>query len=108
MGMLKWYVDGLHNVHPDCRGHGGALFSMGKGATTSYLRKLKLITRSLMESKLVTADMYMPEMLVSLYFIQAHGYEAECMGLYPLSYLLRMDRCQVEREQSTSRPSSFL
>jgi hypothetical protein len=43
VGMLKWYVDGLHSVHP-CRGHGGALFSMGKGATTSYLRKLKLNT----------------------------------------------------------------
>ncbi len=50
MGMLKWYVNGLHNVHPDCRGHGAALFSMGKGATTSYLRKLKLNTRSSMES----------------------------------------------------------
>jgi hypothetical protein len=35
VGMLKWYVDGSHNVHPDCRGHGGALFSMGKGATIS-------------------------------------------------------------------------
>ena len=44
LGMLKWYVNGTHNVHLDCRGHGGALFSMGKGATTSYLRKLKLNT----------------------------------------------------------------
>ncbi len=82
VGMLKWYVGGSHNVHLDCRGHGGALFSMGKGVTMSYLRKLKLNTRNLMESKLVTADMYMPEMLWSLYFIQAQGYKAECMGLY--------------------------
>ncbi len=82
MGMLKWYVDGLHNVHPDCRGHGGALLSMGKGATTSYSRKLKLNTQSSTESKLVTMDMYMPEMLWSLYFIQAKGYEAECIGFY--------------------------
>ncbi len=44
VGMLKWYVNGSHNVHLDCRGHGGALFSMGKGATTRYLRKLKLNT----------------------------------------------------------------
>jgi hypothetical protein len=60
MGMLKWYVDGSHDVHPDCRGHGGALFSMGKGVIMSYLRKLKLNTRSSMESALITADMYMP------------------------------------------------
>jgi hypothetical protein len=58
------------------------LFSMGKGATTSYSRKLKLNTQSLMESKLVMVDMYMPEMLWSLYFIQAQGYKAECVGLY--------------------------
>ncbi len=25
--MLKWYVNGLHNVHPDCRGYKGALFT---------------------------------------------------------------------------------
>ncbi len=80
-GMLKWYVDGSHNIHEDCMGHGGALFSMGKGATASYSRKLKLNTSSLTESELITADMYMPEMLWWLYFIQAQGYGVECMGL---------------------------
>jgi hypothetical protein len=25
LGMLKWYIDGSHTVHMDCRGHGGAL-----------------------------------------------------------------------------------
>ncbi len=25
--MLKWYVDGSHNVHWDCKGHGGAMFT---------------------------------------------------------------------------------
>jgi hypothetical protein len=38
LGLLKWYVDGSHNVHWDCRGHGGAMFTLGKGATNSYLR----------------------------------------------------------------------
>jgi hypothetical protein len=42
--MLKWYVDGSHNMHADCRGHGGAVFTMGKGATKSYSRKVKLNT----------------------------------------------------------------
>ena len=69
LGLLKWYVDGSHNVHWDCRGHGGAMFTLGKGATNSYSRKVKLNTRSLTEMDLVTADMYMPEMLWSLYFI---------------------------------------
>jgi hypothetical protein len=30
LGMLKWYVDRSHNIHWDCKGHGGAVFKMGK------------------------------------------------------------------------------
>jgi hypothetical protein len=70
LGVLKWYVDGSHNLHADCKGHGGAVFTMGKGATMSYLSKVKLNRRSLMEMNLVVADMFMPEMLWSLHFIQ--------------------------------------
>ena len=82
IGVLKWYVDGSHNVHWDCKGHGGAVFSMGRGATSSYSRKLKLNTRSSTETELVTSYMFMTEMIWSLHFIQAQGYEAECVGLY--------------------------
>jgi hypothetical protein len=73
---LKWYVNGLHNVHADCRGHGRALFTMGKGATSSYSRKLKLNTWSSTESKLIMAGMNMLEMLWLLHFIKAQGYKA--------------------------------
>ena len=58
------------------------MFTMGRGATSSYSRKLKLNTRSSTETEIVTADMFMPEMLWSLHFIQAQGYEVECVGLY--------------------------
>ena len=58
------------------------MFSLGRGATSSYSRKIKLNTRSSTETELVTADMFMPEMLWSLHFIQAQGYETECVGLY--------------------------
>ncbi len=48
-----------------------------------YSRKVKLNTISSTETELVGAsDMYMPEMLWSLYFIQVQGYGAECVGLY--------------------------
>ncbi len=80
--LLKWYVDGSHNVHWDCKGHGGAMFTMGKGSMSNYSRKIKLNTKISTETELLAADMYMPKMLWSLNFIQAQGYEAECMGLY--------------------------
>jgi hypothetical protein len=82
LSMLKWYVDGSHNAHWDCRGHEGAVFLLGGGGTSSYSRKLKLNTRSSTETELVMADMFMPEMLWSLHFIQAQGYKTECVGLY--------------------------
>jgi hypothetical protein len=35
LGLLKWYLDFLHNMHLDCRGHGGAIFmEMGQQAVT--------------------------------------------------------------------------
>ena len=82
LGVIKRYVDGSHNVHWDCKGHGGAMFTMGKGAISSYSRKVKLNTRSSTETELVAADMYMPDMLWTLHFIQEQGYEAECVKLY--------------------------
>ncbi len=71
-----------HNTHWDCRRHGGATFTMGKGAATSYSRKVKLNSRSSTKTELLTSVMYMPEMLWSLYFIQSQGYEPEYVGLY--------------------------
>ena len=58
------------------------MFTMGKGAISSYSRKVKLNTRSSTETELVAADMYMPDMLWTLHFIQEQGYKAECIKLY--------------------------
>ncbi len=82
MGLFKWCVDRSHDIHWDCKGHGGTVFTMGKGGVPSYSRMIKLNTRSLTETELVLADMYMPEMLWSLHFIQGQEYECECIGLY--------------------------
>ncbi len=79
LGILKCYVDGSHDVHWDCKGHGGAMFTMGKGAVSSYSRKVKLNTRRSTKTELVVADMYVPEMLWSLYFMESQGYKVECV-----------------------------
>ncbi len=59
LGLLKWFIDVSHNTHWDCKGHGGAMFTMGRGATTSYSRQVKLNSRSSTETELLTSDMYM-------------------------------------------------
>ncbi len=81
LGLLKWFVD-ASDTHWDCRGHAGAMFTMGKGGATSYSSKVKLNLTSLTKTELLMSDMYMPEMLWLLYFIQSQGYKPECMGLY--------------------------
>ena len=58
------------------------MFTLGKGAMSSYSREVKLSTRSSTETELVMTDVYMPEMLCSLHFMEAQGYAAECVGLY--------------------------
>jgi len=30
LGMLRWYVEDSHNIHWDSKGHGGAVFTVGK------------------------------------------------------------------------------
>ena len=50
---------------------------MGWGAISSYFRKIKVNTRSSTETELVLVDAYMPEVLWSLYFIQAQGYRVK-------------------------------
>ncbi len=76
-GRVSQYTLGLQ-----CKGHGGVVFMMGKGATSSYLRKMKVNTQSPTETELITVDMFMPEMLLSLHLIQAQRCSAECIGLY--------------------------
>jgi hypothetical protein len=69
-------------MHWDCKGHAGAMLTFGEGAVSSYSRKVKLNTCSSTETELVGGDMYMPEMLWSLYFMQSQGYNVEIIELY--------------------------
>jgi hypothetical protein len=58
------------NVHP------------GRGSSHELLKEGKLNPQSLTKMELVGADMYMPEMLWTLYFIQSQGYNLETIQLY--------------------------
>ena len=49
-GILKWYVDASHGVHPNMRGHTGGGLTMGTGFPVSTSTKQKLNTRSSTET----------------------------------------------------------
>jgi hypothetical protein len=53
-----------------------------KGGNVKLFLEVETQYAELLETELVTADMYMPEMLWSLYFIGAKGNSVECVELY--------------------------
>ena len=55
-GMLKWYVDASHGVHPNMRGHSGGGLTMGTGFPISKSTKQKLNTRISTETEVIGVD----------------------------------------------------
>ena len=80
--LLKWWVDRLHAIHPNCRGHSGGCLSLGKGMPIAGSTKQKINTRSLTESKLITVDDFMPMILWTNLFLNVQGYGSHDMILF--------------------------
>ena len=39
LSMIRWWVDAPYGVHWDCKGHTGAMMSIGKGRRCQYIEK---------------------------------------------------------------------
>jgi hypothetical protein len=79
---LRWWVDASHTVQDDCRGHTGAMMSLGKGAAISFSNKHRINSKSSTESKLIGADQALSSILHTRYFIEAQGYSIEQKNLF--------------------------
>ena len=82
LSMIRWRVDALYRVHWDCKGHTGAMMSMGKGATVNISRKHKLNTGSSTEAELVSIADVLGMMMWCKYFMEAKEYTIESNILY--------------------------
>jgi hypothetical protein len=71
---IQWWVDTSHAVHEHCKGHTGAMMSLGKGAIISFLNKQKINSKSSTESKLIGSNPALSSILHMRYFIKAQGY----------------------------------
>jgi hypothetical protein len=80
--ILKWWVNGSHETHPNVRGQTGGCLSLGKGMPVTGSNKQKLNTRSSTESELVGAHDFMPMILWTSHFLEAQGYGVHETILY--------------------------
>ncbi len=79
---VRWWVDASYAVHPDMRSHTGGALSLGRGVIYGTSRRQRLNTKSSTEAELVGADDVLPQMLWTLYFLEAQGYKIDNNILY--------------------------
>ena len=77
MSVIKWWVYASFAAHPDCKGHTGAMMSMGLGSIMELLRKKQIDGRSSTEANIVGADNALPQCLWLRYFIEVQRYAVE-------------------------------
>ena len=81
-GIVKWWIDASYAIHPNMRGHTGAVMSMGQGAALSMSSKQKLVARSSTESELIGVHDGLQLIMWSKQFMEAQGYPIKDVILY--------------------------
>jgi hypothetical protein len=79
---VGWWVDASYAVHSDMKSHTCGAMSLGRGITYGTSRRQKLNTKSSTEAEVVGTNDMLPQMLWTLYFLEAQGYKINNIVLY--------------------------
>ena len=79
---VRWWVDASYAVHPDMKSHTGGALSLGTGIIYGTSKGQKLNVKSSTEAEIVGTDDVMPQILWTLYFLEAQGYKIDDNILY--------------------------
>ena len=79
---VRWWVDASYAVHPDMKSHTGGALSLGTGIIYGTSKGQKLNVKSSTEAEIVGTDDVMPQILWTLYFLEAQGYKIDDTILY--------------------------
>ena len=63
IGIIKRYNDASYAIHDDCRGHMGAMATLGHGAITSFSHKQRIHAKSSTKNELIRVDEASPQTL---------------------------------------------
>ena len=72
--QIEWFVYAAFAVHPDMKGHTGAVSTLGKGAFSALSTKQKANSRSSTEAELIGLDDVISKILWQKRFIEKQGF----------------------------------
>jgi hypothetical protein len=61
--IIHWYVDGLHQIHEDCKGQIGSMMTLGKGVAISSSNKMKCNTQSSTKTESISLHDKLPDIV---------------------------------------------
>ena len=82
MPVIKWWVDAAYATNPDMKSQTGCVMTLGNGAIISKSSKQKINAKSSTEAELIAASDMSGQMLWTLYFLTAQGYNVKDNILY--------------------------
>jgi hypothetical protein len=74
LNITKWWVDVSSAKHDNCRGHTGAMMSLGRISIIGMSKKQKINTRSSTEAEPVGTNDAIPQMMWTRYFLEAQSF----------------------------------
>ena len=80
--MVKWWVYASYAIHDDCKGHTGAVTTIGKGAVTRFSIKEKIQGKNSTEDEIIGVYHAFPKALWDKYFLDTQGYTVEEKIMY--------------------------
>ena len=63
MPTTKWWIDASYATHDDCKGHRGAMISLGKGDTINASSKHKIQARNSTDNELIAVHGTLPQVM---------------------------------------------
>jgi hypothetical protein len=97
--IVSSYIDASYAVHPDGKGHTGAVITVGKGAVYAKSSKQKLVAKSSTEAELIGISDGLTQSLWTRNFLEAQGMKVKPVQLWQDN---QSTICLARRGKSTS------
>ena len=79
MRTIRWWVNGLFEIHHVMRGQSGAMMTLGKGAVISGSVKQWINFKRSIDTEMVLIHDYMPKIIWCGYFVDWQGYKMKTL-----------------------------